>query len=209
MYKPGETAGFTIKQIFIGIISLILIYHFFIREESISYGSGVYAGDIPLQSKVETEKDFKFKDFDFNKLVRYDIKAKVLSRKNYSDFWSVLSPVDLALGWGNMSDEGVLENIDISQRGRWYYYAFEYKDVNITQGEIAISSANTHIIPANEDIENSLNEVIKGNVVELSGYLVNIKGKNGRYWNSSTSRNDTGGGACEVFYVESLTVSQL
>jgi hypothetical protein len=35
----------------------------------------------------------------------------------------------------------------------------------------------------------------------LEGYLVNITGANGWHWNSSMSRDDTGGGSCEVLYL--------
>lgn len=31
-----------------------------------------------------------------------------------------LSPVELALGWGVMSDQQVLDQIQFSQSGRWY-----------------------------------------------------------------------------------------
>jgi hypothetical protein len=39
----------------------------------------------------------------------------------------------------------------------------------------------------------------------MEGYLVNINGMVGNgtvRWNSSLTRNDTGDGACEVFYVK-------
>jgi hypothetical protein len=42
-------------------------------------------------------------------------------------------------------------------------------------------------------------------LVELEGYLVYVKGDNFT-WNSSLTRNDTGDGACEVLYVEKISV---
>ena len=35
----------------------------------------------------------------------------------------------------------------------------------------------------------------------MTGYLVNATGPGGEAWNSSLRRDDTGNGACEVFYV--------
>ena len=35
---------------------------------------------------------------------------------------SDLAPVDLALGWGRMSDEAILKDIQISQSGRFYFW---------------------------------------------------------------------------------------
>ena len=208
MYKPNQKSQFGIKNILFILIFSILFYEFFIKEESVSYGSGTFAPLVPKQKKVTSDEIFEFKKFKFTKLASYNIKAKVLSRKDYSDFGAVLSPTDLALGWGSMSNEDIIKDIKISQSGRWYNYKYEYKYVKITPGEIAINSANTHIIPANDEVNMILSEVIKGNIVEMNGYLVSIEGKNNFRWRSSTSRKDTGGGACEVFYVENLTVVQ-
>ncbi len=40
----------------------------------------------------------------------------------------------------------------------------------------------------------------------MSGYLVDVRGPNGFRWNTSLSRNDTGDGACEIMWIESLAV---
>ena len=55
-----------------------------------------------------------------------------------------------------------------------------------------------------------------GDQVRIEGKLVNVKAKlispGGRFdspeysWNSSTSRTDSGAGACEVIYVEGITI---
>ena len=44
----------------------------------------------------------------------------------------------------------------------------------------------------------------RGEFVAMRGYLVNVGGPDGFYWNTSLRRDDTGNGACEVFYVESV-----
>jgi hypothetical protein len=48
--------------------------------------------------------------------------------------------------------------------------------------------------------------VRKGESIDLSGYLVNVKQAEGEEftWNSSLSREDEGGGSCEVFYVTEI-----
>jgi len=38
----------------------------------------------------------------------------------------------------------------------------------------------------------------------MRGYLVNVTGPNGFNWNTSLRRDDTGNGACELFYVQAL-----
>lgn len=137
----------------------------------------------------------------------FELGAKVLSAKHYSmDRESKLSPVDLALGWGRMAEDHVIERIDISQSGRFYrWYAKRYP---IPRQEIINSSANMHMIPADKSIEKALKSVEQGDKVYIKGYLARITGAKGWYWNSSTTRSDTGHGACEIIYVEDIRVQK-
>jgi len=206
MYSPNDKKGFNFKDLIVIIIVAIAIYHVFIKEETIVYRDGILAEGTPIQNKIEGEKMFYFKDYGFEKLASYKIKAKVLSRKTYN---SELSPIDLALGWSKMSNEEVIKDLDISQSGRWYHYSWkDTSKLKITPREIIRSSANTHIIPANKIVEQTALNIRRGEFVEMSGYLVKVTGKNGFRWKSSTTRNDSGNGGCEVFYVETIKVVQ-
>jgi len=64
-----------------------------------------------------------------------------------------------------------------------------------------------HMIPADDRIEKMLKSVRPGEVVKLSGYLVQVNASDGWHWKSSLTREDTGNGACEVVYVKELVVS--
>ena len=41
----------------------------------------------------------------------------------------------------------------------------------------------------------------------MKGYLVKITKADGWHWISSLKRDDTGGGSCELFWVEEVSVS--
>ena len=45
-----------------------------------------------------------------------------------------------------------------------------------------------------------------GSVVEFKGYLVNVTAEDGFYWNSSQTRTDSGGGSCELVWVEEFKI---
>lgn len=62
------------------------------------------------------------------------------------------------------------------------------------------------MIPARKDIARSLKKLRQGDIITLRGYLVDVDHDSGWYWRTSTSRTDTGSGACEIVYVESLLV---
>lgn len=134
----------------------------------------------------------------------FNIKALVLSKKTYTlDKESDIAPVDLALGWGPMSNPAPLKLIRISQGSRFYYFRYNNAPP-IPHRQIELNSANMHIIPGNKDVKQKLKKVKKGAVVHMTGYLVDAKDKNGWRWKSSRTREDTGNNACELFYVEEI-----
>lgn len=164
------------------------------------------APDDPVQEALGAVKTLKKDKFSFRLTHRFKIKALVLSRKNYAlGDESDISPVDLALGWGPMSNPNPLKLIRISQGGRFYRFRYDNAPP-INHREIELNSANMHMIPANETVARDLKAVNKGDVIEISGYLANVRRDDGWTWNSSTTRADTGRGACEIVYIESIKI---
>lgn len=140
----------------------------------------------------------------------YDVRALVISREPYwQDEGAEISPVDFLLGWGPCATDPNLNSIRWSQGGRWANYRYDYDKVTIDGTTIARNSANTHIIPDPKSlvVERTLKRIRRGDVVRLKGYLVRITRSDGWRWNSSRTRNDTGGGACEVFYVTEAEIT--
>jgi hypothetical protein len=104
-----------------------------------------------------------------------------------------------------MSDEAVLSKVQISQGNRFFYWHVD--EFPIPQREIEIHAANTHIIPANDSVKRMLSKIRPGQIVDIKGQLIEAKRPDGWHWRSSLTREDTGAGACEVFYVTELRVS--
>jgi hypothetical protein len=70
--------------------------------------------------------------------------------------------------------------------------------------DIVRSSANMHMIPADDAVAAALRRIERGDRVRIDGWLVQIEAKDWR-WRSSLTRDDSGGGACELVYVCSIT----
>jgi len=140
---------------------------------------------------------------------QYKISAVVLSKKRYvTDWTSIISPIDLALGWGDVSKPINFKHIEVRQTMRWYRYKID-NECAITQKYISTHSSNHHIIPANDNIRKAVLFVNKNDIIVLEGFLVNISGKfkDGNVnWRSSQSRTDTGDGSCEIMYVTSVRI---
>ncbi len=190
------------------ISALLVIWALFFKEEKVNLGPGVMAAQTPIQEKPSSSKSFPFKGYTITPLASFEISAKVLGRENYRlGREADLSPTDLALGWGKMSDEAVLKYIDISQSNRWYRW--QTKAFPLPRREIEINSANMHMIPKDTLVESTLERVRKGDIVSLKGELVRVNAADGWSWVSSLSRKDTGGGACEVVFVEAMKIKDV
>jgi hypothetical protein len=173
------------------------------------------ATQTPYQENLEDEDPMERTIDGINLSIQpvayYEISAVVLSTKSYSRGWQgELAPRDLALAWGELSDPANREHIKFKQRNRWYYYKYTADfphDVNF----IIHQSANNHIIPATDNIRYALETIEEGDKIYIEGYLVRILGhKEGQkyWWHSSTRRDDSGDGSCEIIYTEKLRVNK-
>lgn len=182
---------------------IILSFLLFLSCSEIKQPPGIFAPDKPKQSKIMQPKTWDKNGYHFTALAKIDLRAKVLGKEKYNfDRESDIAPYDLALGWGKMSDQSLVDRLDINQRTRWYFWKTDVYP--IPRKEIEISSANMHIIPANDLVEDVLDDILVGEIILLEGYLVAVKADDGWKWKSSLSREDTGNGACEVVWVEKL-----
>jgi len=68
------------------------------------------------------------------------------------------------------------------------------------------SSANLHLIPADAGVERQLLAIRPGQRVRLGGLLVEATAADGFRWRSSLSREDSGNGACELVWVETVAL---
>jgi hypothetical protein len=137
---------------------------------------------------------------------RYDITARILSREDYHfDALSSLIPEDLALGWGPMSDSGVLQDFEVTQSVR-FYTVHTIAPPHVSRQEVIEHSANTHVIPADASVRRELARLRVGEVVHLTGVLVDGVRDDGLRVRTSLTRKDTGAGACEIMLVDSVEI---
>ena len=196
----------SMKKIVFLLLIVVAGWKFFNNSGSVSLGPGVLAADIPKQENIWTSVSRKMGDYSITELKTFNIKAKVLAKKNYyTGREADLSPTDLALGWGRMSDESIISKIKITQSNRFYFWRVD--SFHIPRREIETHSANMHLIPANDSVARDIANVQEGEIIEISGSLVEITTNDGWRWKSSLTRNDTGAGACEVILVESISTS--
>jgi hypothetical protein len=186
-------------------VALVAVWQI-VSSRPIQRGPGEVAAADPLQSDLEAPQTVTRGDFQVIAQAQFSAEVRVLGRERYRlGALADVAPLDIAVGWGRMSDSAVLENIDIRQSGRFYFWHYDEVPPIPTQ-EIESHSANWHLVPANDVIWSKLNRLRVGDVVKLDGMLVNLDNPGVGTMATSLRRDDTGAGACEIIYVEKATI---
>lgn len=186
----------------LAVLLIVASYHAW-SDRTVARPPGVLAAGEPQQGTIADLPEIRKKEFLLKPLASFDIKARViLAKRYYFGRAADLAPVDLALGWGPMSDQKNLQCFKFSQGDRFYFWSA--KTLPVPRSVVESHTANMHMIPGNTQIEKLLKSLRPGHVILLQGYLVGARAPDGWRWTSSLSRNDTGRGACELVLVELL-----
>ena len=216
--KSGITfKGFCItlfKLIILFLILLIFLKGFVNTGEVISEDvvdlSNISA---PIQYDTSGSTKTKIKDgiADITYIAKYSISGRVIDVEKYS-WYSVqdeLSPMDVGIAWGFLATDEVQSKLQWTSLGNRYlsWYTSDVSWINGYGGKEKFKEhwSNNHLIPSDNKVKKLIKRIKKDDYVKITGYLVNINWKNDSgkyfYWNTSTSRADSGNGACEVIYV--------
>lgn len=162
-------------------------------------------------SPITLERD----DYTWHMVPRadYRIAARVLQSKQYDDWQAAFAPIDLALGWGKISERRIDRWIDWRQSDRWYYYRFHRLQLFgrlLSPDYVREHSANVHVVPATTALAAALQQLERNSLVLLEGKLVDVEAERDgrvRQFFTSLSRADQGDGSCEIMYVERLVIA--
>ena len=186
----------------------------------------------PIQQKISEQGirlDESGTEVSIIELATYDITGKVEAIEDYSTsiigstlahdslgggVINKISPRDLTLSWGFLarSDDNVADHISISQNimQRRVMLGFDSYLVNkYGKDKLIRSISNNHVIPIDDHEKNNLMSLKIGDIVRITGYLVDVKVLKGRQtiatWGpSSLSRSDMDDHACEIIYAEHI-----
>ena len=165
---------------------------------------GILAPAEPQQEEIAGAEPVRLGRWTLTPRASYRITARVLGVERYQfDALSPLIPEDLALGWGPMSNNRILLALEISQGNRFYFWHVR-DSLQISRDVLISHSANTHVIPDGPLVTRQLSRLRAGQVVTLTGVLVDGRRDDGATISTSMVRTDTGAGSCEVMLVHEL-----
>jgi len=196
-----------------GLLILVTVWWF--RADVIVVSSDAFEPDLlaqlperpfedePVQIELTDVPALHWNGIQLQPRALFGLESRVLGTRNYRfGRETEVSTLDVALGWGRMADPGIVSRFSISQSGRFYFW--RAKELPIPADEVARSSANMHMIAANEAVRRELGRLDAGDRVRLHGVLLDLRWSDGGYWKTSLTREDTGAGACEIVWVHRL-----
>lgn len=142
---------------------------------------------------------------------RFEILGEAVSVARYR--WAFTNPyfeVDLGLAWGPRVKE-YKEKLKFRQTARWLMWSYQGAMDEATRFDIQTHVGNLHLIPATgrSELLKAIRSLEKGDLVRIKGFLVQIFGPTGNLIAvSSTSREDSGDGACEIVWVEEIQINR-
>ena len=127
------------------------------RSRRVYQTEGMAVAEAPLQTTARGAA-FDLNGVSVSPQADYEIRALVLGIETYRfDEGAAVAPLDVAVGWGPMSDAAVLGKLNISQGNRWYYFRSKAgESLPLSVDVLSRYSANMHLIPANQEINTQL-----------------------------------------------------
>ena len=177
-----------------------------VATSAVEWSPGTLVESEPHQADLEASDPIALEGFEATQRARFKAEVRVLGRSRYwLDDLADVSPLDIAVGWGPMSDSAVLARIEVTQSGRFYFWRYE-GEPPIPRADIESHSANWHLVPANDAVWKSLRKLRVGDIVTLDGRLVDLTHPRSGTMRTSLRRDDTGAGACEIVLVEAVSL---
>ncbi len=136
---------------------------------------------------------------------RYSHKAWVVAVDAPDDAFKELMPIDLSLAWGPVADRAVLTTMRFHLKRRYISVRWSGA-LKMDERAVMQHISNHHFVPASASALKDLMIARPGDLVAFEGYLVDVTTASGKTSRPSLSRRDTGNGACEIVWIDAVTV---
>ena len=143
----------------------------------------------------------------------YDIVGMIVSYRHHDDNSRMhrlandhLNMMDVCVVWGDNTAGAQLQKLDfwngiftcnVKTRDQAAWESFDMNQLS-----------NNHLISDDDYIREQVRDIQIGDQIRVRGYLASYASPNGGMRGTSTTRTDTGDGACETIYVERFEIMQ-
>lgn len=173
--------------------------------------------DEPLQAETDREPftiEANGLAYTVKPKFEYDLQGVVVSYSNADGFTNIwhhkrwrdfINVRDVCVIWGKNVASGVYKNMRFSSDSWTCWAAWPNQEIGAAFSMYALS--NNHIVTDNDDLKAKLMQAEPGDVIRFTGVLAEYTNHAIGYTRgTSTTRNDTGQGACETVYIDSFDI---
>jgi hypothetical protein len=153
-------------------------------------------------------------DYRIAPVADYEITGLVVSRHDADTWWDWihrasndhLNVVDLCMVWGANAADGAYEKMSFSS-GQFVCY-YSSRDDTAWQPQYTRALSNNHLLTEDPYIARQLRNLRIGDQVRIVGQLASYSHNAGFAFTrgTSTTRDDTGNGACETIFVRDVAL---
>jgi hypothetical protein len=188
-----------IKHIF--LVLVILLSYFLWDQRPIKHGIGITAPEAPTLVKINRHQGFGVDHYNLVPTWKIETTARVLANKKYwFDDKTNLAPFDFVLGWNQLSDERILNQVKTPIKNR--DFSIDVIRPPLTLHEIRQQILFMHAIPANEQVSEQLNSIRVGHIVTMRGYIVDINDRSSLIWRSSYNERNHRLDNSQIVFIE-------
>lgn len=189
----------------IALFIMIAAGYFLYTSFPESHGPGIIAKNEPGIERLAWQEPITYKGATIKPVKQITAEVRVIKRKHYYfDSFARYSPIDVLAGWKELSDERNLDYLYFSLDNR--SYQLNYTKPPIDLSIIASQTDLWHLIPANADVENEMDEIRNGNIIYIKGMLVNIENDTDYEFVSATELDKNGSQKGFNIWVEELHI---
>ncbi len=174
-----------------------------------------------FQAPVQTEDDLpgpfevtrKGVTYTVEPVYNYELWGMVVSSHNADSFLDIsheawkdfINVKDVCVLWGKNIQSEVYRYMKFKNRDFTCYYSYSDSDVGeLFRGDCL---SNNHLLPSDSLLGDKIKKVRRGDQIHFKGWLVRYGiSDSGFQRGTSTTRNDTGGHACETVFVNEFEV---
>ena len=188
----------------------------YLHERPVGHAAGVLAPDTPqivLGSNRPPWQDAH--GFRFIPRAELDARVVVLARANYRvGEFAGFSPTDLAIAWGPLSDRQIYEQFKFSEMGSPLAGRFVFPEIRsgsdmarLPFNEVAAfllqNLTHVHTIPANDEVAARLAGIRPGQLVHITGILVDTVAPSRGLYQTSLQLFDYN---CEIMWIDAIAL---
>ncbi len=188
---------------YIAICAFVFLGYLAWSMVPIDRGPGIIADNPPVLTDKTNKEAFTYKEAELQPVGELKGEVRVIKKKRYIfDTMSSFSPLDVLVGWNNLSDQKNLDYLHFELKDRSYDH--KPYQLPVTYEEIVDETTLWHLIPSTEEIRSTIGKIRDGHILKIEGVLVHVLDKNGLKWETSTVLSDTRKPNHEIVFVTSL-----